>query len=311
MINIYDPIQLRNYVYGSNNVLCKESNIHRGLYVLKYRRNVFYDNLWDDVLKECRGLVIDGDYRVVVHPFTKVYNRGENGTDFGRDEHVRYVKKINGFMAARTWHPEYGVIISTTGSLDSEHAMMARKMLEPTSDIFLKDCEVRYKSGECPHRTEIYEICHPDDPHIIPEVMGAYLIGARDLSNRKMWSEEALDGLAKYYNRYDVPQIYRPQWSVGRFSDVVDEVKNVRHEGFMVYTLDGRCLKLKSPFYKISKLFARKNNVAALVNDNAKQNFDEEYYPLIDKIKENLVEFTEMEEQQRLEFIRDFIYATV
>jgi len=54
------------------------------LKVVKYARKVFYDNLWEvhPLLKECRGLVLDLDNNVVAHPFTKVFNIGENGTGY-------------------------------------------------------------------------------------------------------------------------------------------------------------------------------------------------------------------------------------
>jgi hypothetical protein len=33
-----------------------------GLFVLKYKRNVFYDNLWNDYLEECRGTIVDENF---------------------------------------------------------------------------------------------------------------------------------------------------------------------------------------------------------------------------------------------------------
>ena len=53
-----------------------------GLYVLKYKNSVFFNNLWgvDDRLLECRGTVVDEDYNVISRPFTKVFNSREHGT---------------------------------------------------------------------------------------------------------------------------------------------------------------------------------------------------------------------------------------
>jgi hypothetical protein len=37
---------------------------------------VFYDNLWNDYLEECRGTIVDENFNVVSRPFTKIYNYG-------------------------------------------------------------------------------------------------------------------------------------------------------------------------------------------------------------------------------------------
>ena len=36
------------------------------LFVLKYQRSVFYDNLWDEYLEECRGTVVDKDFNLIL-----------------------------------------------------------------------------------------------------------------------------------------------------------------------------------------------------------------------------------------------------
>ncbi|WP_225388713.1 hypothetical protein, partial [Escherichia coli] len=58
--------------------------------------------LWsiDSRLLECRGIVVDADDNVVIWPFTKIFNRFENGTDLPADELVDVVRKVNGFMAS-------------------------------------------------------------------------------------------------------------------------------------------------------------------------------------------------------------------
>ena len=73
-----------------------------GLSVLKYKNNVFWDNLWhtDPRLLECRGMVVDAEDNVVIWPFTKIFDRFENNTDVPQDQLVCVPRKINGFMAA-------------------------------------------------------------------------------------------------------------------------------------------------------------------------------------------------------------------
>jgi hypothetical protein len=38
-----------------------------------------------------------------------------------------------------------------------------------------------------------------------------------------------------------------------------------------------------------------------------KKNLDEEYYPLVDAIRANIVEYTALDEQARLAWVRDYL----
>jgi hypothetical protein len=277
----------------------KESKRYPGLFVKKYVKKVFFDNLWnqDPELIESRGHVETSDGKIVIRPFTKIFNRFENGMDIDRDEVCLYVNKINGFMAAATWVPEVNdVVISTTGSLDSIFVDIAKKYLEHLEPLIR---EQKY--------TYIFEIVDSDDPHIIPEKVGAYLIGARDVNDSSPYfsslkHEEDLDLIA---NAFDV---MRPHWGISRFSNIVNEVKLSHHEGVVVYgQQSGKVLKLKSPYYLTLKAIARKKDIFSL----NKKLVDEEYYPLIDHLTSIGDQFTMMDEQMRLEYMRNFIQDNI
>lgn len=292
-INMITDMQLKEFCEKNSHLVTRrESKNYPGLFVIKYKNKVFYDNLWTPELCEFRGLVVDNDWNVVVRPFTKVFNRHERGTDIDRDAMVTAVRKINGFMAAVTNHEKYGLIVSTTGSLDSDFVGMAKEML-PEHVVPL----VGY--------TYLFEICHPKDPHIIEEKLGAYLIGARNVSTGTMLPEVELDQIPFIGGTKDV---YRPEWKTVRFSDIVQETKTCKHEGFMVYS-DSVSLKIKSPYYLTKKFFARVNSkkLTPLWLVQNKANFDEEYYPLIDNISTNLLEFSNMNEEQRKTYIQEFL----
>ncbi len=291
--------QIREFVENNPKLVTrKESVRYPGLYVLKYTRRVFYDALWnvgDGILTELRGRIVDEDYNTMVAPFKKIYNRGENGTDFPLDADVTYVEKINGFMGAKTHNNlRNEIIYSTTGSTDSPFAAMVEKHL----NAFVPEMGW----------TWLFEICDPEDPHIVYEYPGAYLIGARNLYTGEMKSEEDLDYYAK---RQGFP---RPEWGTGKFSEVVANVKKARFEGYVVY---GKCdvvggdnaLKIKSPYYLTKKLFARigKERLCSSWLLDCKKTIDEEYYPLIDYVNEHRIQFSAMPEQERLLFMENFL----
>lgn len=290
----------------SKNLIRKnQSKRYPTLSVLKYDKSVFYKNLWktNDELLECRGHVVDENGKIVIRPFTKIFNFGENGTTIHRDTDVLYINKINGFMASATYVPSVGeVVISTTGSLDSEFVHYAENYLLGDVTAFIKN---RWeKSGIA--RTYLFEIVHPDDPHIIKERYGAYLIGMRDVEDFTAYfsnidKEICLDETAC------IMGVMRPKWGTCKFGDLVKESKTAQHEGFVVYeygTSTKVALKIKTPYYLVLKMFARKKVIQLL----DKTKVDEEYFGLISHIEENKDIFNSLSEQERLNFMRDYFY---
>jgi len=280
------------------NILVKESTRYPGLFVHKYSRNVFLNNLWntDPKLLESRGHVYNSDDKLVVAPFTKVFNYGENGTVIADDEVVVAVDKINGFMATATYVPGYGVVVGTTGSLDSDFVAMAEKYI--TEDI------KRIISAKYENFTFIFEIVHPDDPHIIEEQEGAYLIGMRYLPAADVQyttyveKERVLDELAEEFG------VLRPKWGVKTMRELLEQVKSYDREGFLAYGKT-QTLKLKSPYYLSAKAIARKKDLESL----DKSRVAEEFYMLLDHMKINSWKYSKMNEQERLAFIREWFYG--
>lgn len=281
----------------------KESTRYPGLFVKKYTRKVFYDNLWNEnaELLEARGHVETADGKIVVRPFTKIFNRNENNTDIDRDEEVLIVRKVNGFMACATYVPEVGeVVVSTTGSLDSDFVGYAERYI--TEEV--KDVIKRLSVDKFPV-TFMFEIVHPDDPHIVKEEFGAYLIGGRYVYDETPYCSDTLtESTLDYLASDEYMNVLRPEWQVCSFSDVLDAMKSCEHEGFVVYGLESKtALKIKSPYYLALKAAARKKDIMSL----NKQFIDEEFYPLIDYIKEHKDEFNALEEQERITFMEKFI----
>lgn len=285
--------QLREFAESNPDlVVTRESTRYPGLFVVKYHRRVFYKGLWTPELCELRGLVVDQDWNVVARPFTKVFNYGEQGTgdDWGEDTIVEAVVKVNGFMAAATLTEEHGLLISTTGSLDSDFVDIAAK--------HIKDLDFH------PGYTYLFEICDESDPHIIEEEPGPYLIGMRDLEVMgAMVNEHELDTVAHRMG------VKRPLHYSTRFGTVLESLKACHHEGYMVYSKKG-ALKLKSPYYLVNKLLARIRDTkleAWMRSGEIKKIVDEEFYPLINYIQENQDYFVSLDEQQRLEFMKEFL----
>ncbi len=292
--------ELKKYVETSNLVNMKDCG--DGIYVLKYKKKVFYDNLWNEYIAECRGSIVDKDFNLVTYPFTKIYNYGieKEAPVLPDDTKVLAFRKVNGFMVACTWH-NGDVLVSTTGSTDSDYVNMAKEMMllhGPWSEW-----QMAFADDELEGMTVMFECVHMDDPHIIPEKSGMYVLGYREnvWGSKVGHNPQVLNDLADRFNCL-VPKHY--EVTLGELKTMAKECK---HEGFVFYTEDGVSAKIKSPYYLTSKWIARNPRTDKLVdlNKDIKHNLDEEYYPLVDAIRANIVEYTAMDEQARLAWVRE------
>lgn len=304
-----DRNQLREFV-EANPKLVKMRPAGDGMFVLKYSKKVFFDNLWNEFLEECRGTIVDADFNLIARPFTKIYNYGIEAKAPVLDPAtpVTAYRKVNGFMVAMTWH-RGDILVSTTGSVDSPYVVMAREMM--LRHQCWEDWQLAVRGAK--DFTLMFECVHPDDPHIITEQPGMYFLGYRENtwdSQVKMAGKDMADWARDYAMGHLKCYYAEPDFmTVG---ELVEHTKTVRHEGFVFYTDTNVSAKIKSPYYLTSKWVARNPRTDKLVdmNNDIKRNLDEEYYPLVDAIRANIDTYTALDEQGRLAWVREFMNAT-
>jgi hypothetical protein len=285
--------KLKAYVETSNLVNMKECG--DGIYVLKYKKKVFYDSLWNEFIAECRGTIVDKDFNLVTYPFTKIYNYGieKEAPVLSNDTKVTAHRKINGFMVAMTLH-NGKLLVSTTGSTDSDYVTMAKELIDEAKYL---DLCTRWEGY-----TFMFECVHKNDPHIVPENEGMYILGYRE----NKW------GTSIQHDPFMLQEIGRvlgcfvPESVTTNMAQIQVLAKECKHEGYVFYTDEGVGAKIKSPYYLTSKWVARNPRTDKLVdlNKDIKHQLDEEYYPLVDAIRANIVEYTALDEQARLEWVR-------
>jgi len=295
--------ELKKYVESSGLVNMRPAG--EGIHVLKYKKKVFYDDLWDQYLEHCRGTIVDEDFNIVSYPFTKIYNYGieKSAPVLTDDTEVIAYRKVNGFMVAATWH-QGDILVSTTGSTDSDYVNMARAMM--LSHQCWEDWQLAFNASDMDGLTVMFECVHPDDPHIVPEKAGMYVLGYRDNSWGSKVGHNAyiLDIMSKAFNCH-VPEHHKVT-----LAKLKQMTRECQHEGFVFYTEDGVSAKIKSPYYLTAKWVARNPRTDKLMTPQFREQIDEEYYPLLDAIRANIVEYTAMDEQARLAWVRNFV-ATI
>jgi hypothetical protein len=294
--------ELKKYVESSNLVNMKECG--DGIYVLKYKKRVFYDNLWNEYIAECRGSIVDKDFNLVSYPFTKIYNYGieKEAPVLDDSTQVTAFRKVNGFMIAVTVH-NGELLISTTGSTDNDYVNYAKEMMVTHAPI--ADWLMTLNTADTAGMTFMFECVHPSDPHIVPEKPGMYLLGYRENS----WGSKVGHNPFVIQDLASMLNCFRAESITTNMIRLKELAKECKHEGYVFYTADGVSAKIKSPYYLTSKWVARNPRTDKLMdlNKDIKHQLDEEYYPLVDAIRANIVEYTAMDEQSRLVWVRNFV----
>lgn len=300
---------VRDFVENNPRLVLKKKTSIPGVYVLKYHNRCFYDGIWNEVIENTRGAVIDEDYNLITNPLRKIYNFGieKEAPKINDDEKVIAIRKVNGFMLAVSWH-EGNFLFSTTGTIDSKYVDYGKEMFyKAYNGHHVEDSlsSIIWLTNKEPKETIVFECVHPEDPHIIPETIGIYPLIMRenqwgsDVTRTNQFFDRIEHSLGEY--------LHFPQIISGTMGEIKKLVKGCNHEGYVIYCDDGRTTKIKSPYYLIKKFLARCNKTEKLLDSCVKERFDEEYYPLIDHIQENLDSFTLLSEQERLEYIRSFL----
>ena len=299
---------LKQYVIDNPKlVTIRESTSMPGVFVLKYKKSVFYNDSWDDFLEHCRGSVVDKDFNLISYPFHKIYNYGieSRAPKLSDDTEVTAFRKVNGFMVSASFY-NGDVIVSTTGSTDSDYVAMAKEMM--LSHMCWADWKMAFADDELEGITVMFECVHPNDPHIISEKAGMYVLGYRENS----WGSKVCHDPFMLQTLGDIFNCYVPESITTNMARLQELARECRHEGFVFYTADGQSAKIKSPYYLTSKWVARNPRTDKLVDlkNDIKKTIDEEYYNLIDQIRANIAEYTAMDEQSRLAWIRERLEVT-
>lgn len=100
------------------------------LTILNYTAACQYEHVWNDVTRQCRGLIVhDGWDDVVARPWPKFYNYGEHEADaLDLDAKVEVTDKLDGSLGILYPVREGQWAVATRGSFDSEQARWASEV---------------------------------------------------------------------------------------------------------------------------------------------------------------------------------------
>jgi RNA ligase len=149
-----------------------------GLFILNYTEKAQYDKHWNDVTRQCRGLIARTDETgedavVLARPFDKFFNYGEYEEGIlNLDAAVDVTDKMDGSLGILYPGPD-GWAIATRGSFESEQAIHATKLLrEKYPDFAPLSTSVTY----------LFEIVYPENRIVLDygDADDLFLLGLRN-----------------------------------------------------------------------------------------------------------------------------------
>lgn len=128
------------------------------LFGFNYTEQCTYEGAWDDVTRQCRGLIIDLEGNIVARPFAKFFNFGEpHAPDLDLDALAVVTDKMDGSLGIIYPDPEGGYAVATRGSFTSDQALHATEILR-----------TRYAEWEPPPgATTMVEIIYPSNRIVV------------------------------------------------------------------------------------------------------------------------------------------------
>lgn len=106
------------------------------LSILNYTEKAQFENVWNDVTRRCRGLIVHDDGTVIARPWAKFFNYGDTQCGpLDLSAPVEVTDKLDGSLGILYPGPD-GWTVATRGSFTSDQALHATAVLRRRYDDF-------------------------------------------------------------------------------------------------------------------------------------------------------------------------------
>jgi len=257
-----------------------------GFTILKYSQ--VDSDFTCDIVRECRGIIIDEAYNPVCVPFFKFANYGEPYADKIDWATARVEEKIDGSLI-KVWNYKGNWIVSTNGTIFAENANIDsvcdykhRGHFSNYAELFnaaVSNAGLDLDSLN-PQYTYMFELCSPYNRVVAPHhEIKIYHIGTRD--NTTLRELEIDIGIPK-------PKTYH----CNDMNDLIEMASKLKYseEGYVVKDGDYRRVKVKSPSYVAAHYLINNMNDKKLLELLRKNETAEflAYFPEYEEFIDNL-----------------------
>jgi RNA ligase len=122
----FDLNILKNYI--EKGLVVKNDHPTLPISIYNYSRTCQYENNWDEITKQCRGLILDDEGNVIAKGFDKFFNIEEHKSEEIPNEPFEIFEKLDGSLGILFWY-QGKWILSTKGSFTSEQSVRAKEIL--------------------------------------------------------------------------------------------------------------------------------------------------------------------------------------
>lgn len=233
LADIVDPLALQAAI--SEGLVRARQHPTLDLTIYNYSERAQYERIWNQVTRNCRGLIVNGAGEVVARPWSKFFNYGEHEQERGDltpldlSAPVEVTDKMDGSLGIL-----YGDAIATRGSFISEQARHA-------TEVYRQKHASRWTPT--PGLTYLFEIIYPEN-RIVLDYRGQddlVLLGAVQIADGKRLGPD------------DLPEWPGPRtitYAYPTLADALAAKPRPNAEGLVVRYLDtGLMVKIKQDDY--------------------------------------------------------------
>jgi RNA ligase len=234
--------------YLEKGLVVKNNHPTLPISIWNYSRKCQYDNKWDEITKQCRGLILDQEGNVIAKGFDKFFNIEEHKPDEIPNEPFEVFEKLDGSLGILFWY-EGKWILTSKGSFTSEQAIKGKDILDS-----------KYNVHPIPKGyTTLVEIIYPqnrivcnygDDVSLVVLSMISNASGKElDYNSLKLIGEETKMPLVKVYD------------GISDYKTLKSMIDKDR-EGYVVKFRNGFRIKIKGEEYvRLHKILTEFSNV--------------------------------------------------
>jgi len=228
----FDLNILKNYI--EKGLVVKNDHPTLPISIYNYSRTCQYENNWDEITKQCRGLILDDEGNVIAKGFDKFFNIEEHKSEEIPNESFEIFEKLDGSLGILFWF-QGKWILSTKGSFTSEQSVKAKEILN------------KYNFEPIPKGyTTLVEIIYPENRIVCDYGDEESLIVLSMISNA---SGKELDysGLLSISEETKMPVVKRYD-GINDFKTLKSLISKER-EGYVVRFRNGFRMKIKGEEY--------------------------------------------------------------
>lgn len=207
-------------------------------YVYNYTPRTTFEQEWNEVTEQCRGLILDDHHNIVARPFRKFFGLAEYVDSLGRlvpDESFEAWDKLDGSLGISFLGPDGKMGLSTRGSFESGQAIKGTELLREALCCIYVD----------PTLTYLFEIIYPDNRYVVNygDFQGLVLLA---VVVPETGEELEID---QFSDKFKLAKRLPPFKRMGSVKRYLDQQRNI--EGAVIrFKRSGLRLKVKADEYK-------------------------------------------------------------